>query len=182
MRQQRRVLEIEDARIEFRNFTGLEGQYNRAGDRNFCIFFDERQAEELLHDGWNVRFLKPKEEGELPQPYMQVAVSFKNIPPRIVLAGTRNRALLSEDMCEILDHIDIKTADVVISPYAWSANGNSGIKAYLKAIYVVQLEDRFASKYADLPEISAGPQPLGGYTNIIDGEIIEQRAIGSSHS
>lgn len=144
------VLSLENARIIFRNFSGKEGRYNREGDRSFCVLLENEQlAEDLIDDGWNVRILKPREEGDEAKKYMSVDVSFKNIPPKIFMITGRNKVLLDETTVGNLDYADIRTADLIIRPYNWEVNGKKGVKAYLKTAYITIDEDRFASKYQD---------------------------------
>ena len=70
---------IENARIGFRNFSGKEGKFNPAGRRNFCVFVDSDLGQKLEEDGWNVRWLEPRDENEERQAYLQVAVSYDKI-------------------------------------------------------------------------------------------------------
>jgi hypothetical protein len=144
---------MEGARIIFRNFAGKEGQYNREGDRNFCVLLDPDVAEAMAKDGWNIKALRAREEGEEEQPYVQVAVNFKGRPPRVVMITSRGRTTLFEDEVEILDWADIQNVDLIIRPYEWVVNGKSGIKAYLQSIYVTIDEDELELKYSDVPDV-----------------------------
>lgn len=166
---------LENARLLFRNFAGEEGMYNRKGDRNFNVILPDDIAKELEKDGWNVKYLKPQDDNaERGDAYLQVSVSYKHRPPTVALITSRGRVTLSEDEIEILDWIDIANADLIINPYEWSVNGKSGIKAYLKSLFVTQDEDELELKYAQIPEASEvefdAPREI---ENIIDGEVVE---------
>lgn len=143
---------MEGVRIIFRNFSGKEGQYNREGDRNFAVLIDEKTADAMATDGWNVKVLAPRddEEGSLPQSYLPVAVNFNGRPPRIVMITSRNRTTLDESQVETLDWVDIVNVDLIVRPYSWEVNGKSGIKAYLQSMYITIEEDPLEAKYSEL--------------------------------
>lgn len=150
MARNEQQITIEDARIAFRNFEGKEDQYNRAGNRNFAVLLPPEIADQLAEDGWNIKTLKPREEGDIEQPYIQVNVSYKVRPPKIVLLTSRNRTFLDEDTVSMLDWADIEHVDLVFTPYNWTVGNESGIKAYLKTMFIRINEDPLELKYADL--------------------------------
>ena len=143
---------MEGVRIIFRNFSGKEGQYNREGDRNFSVLLDEKTAQIMAEDNWNVKWLRPRDEEEEqePQAYLPISVNFKGRPPRIVLITSRGRSNLDEDQVDMLDWADIINVDLIVRPYEWTVNNKSGVKAYLQSIYVTIEEDALELKYSEL--------------------------------
>ncbi len=144
---------MEGVRLVFRNFEGKEGQYNKAGDRNFGVILPPDIAQAMLADGWNIKYLKPREEDEdeTETPWLSVAVNFdKGRPPKIVMVTSRGRTMLDERTVEMLDWADITNVDLIVRPYAWEVSGNRGIKAYLQSMYVTIEEDELDKKYSEL--------------------------------
>lgn len=143
---------LENVRIGFRNFEGREGMYNKKGERSFAVFLDRHTADDLAAEGWNVKY--PKEDKnqvdpdvEARDPYLQVSVGFDFYPANVFLISNDNPTKLSEDEVLMLDWAEIENVDLVLRPYEWSVNRNSGIKAYLKSGYFTIVADRFAQKY-----------------------------------
>lgn len=144
----KKTVTIEDAQIVFRNFKGAEDKYNAAGARNFSVILPEDVAEQMLADGWNVKELKARDEGDTPTPYVQVAVKYGVRPPRITMLTSTTRTGLGEDTVEMLDYADFETVDLIITGYDWEVNGKTGTKAYLQTMFVTIVEDELDAKYA----------------------------------
>lgn len=170
-----RPITFENARIAFRNFSGKEGRYNKEGERNFCLFLDPEDAEPMAEDGWNIKYLKPREEEDAPQAYVQVAVSYKHRPPRLNLISSKGRTPLGEDEAPILDYVDVKQADLIINPSFWDVNGNTGIKAYLKSIFIIMEEDELDLKYTDVPD--SAQNAIGGFVDMGEIESMDMKEL-----
>lgn len=147
----RRVLHIEGARIGFKNLKGKKDQYNKEGDRNFVVFLDLPFAEELSAEGWNVKFPgEPNEDGiNERDPYLAIAVKYGDYPPHAELVDpvNKNKIVLDEHSVEMVDTTTIIEADLEITPYHYTVNGRSGIKAYLKTGFFVMESSPFFAKY-----------------------------------
>ena len=139
------ILQIDDARIIYRNFSGEGSKFNREGDRNFSLIIDDPAvADELVAQGWNVKIREPREEGDNPFIHLPVKVKFNERGPRIYLITGDRRNELDEESVGILDNVDIISVDLDIRPYDWEVNGKTGRTAYLHSMRIIQEVDRFA--------------------------------------
>lgn len=149
-------ISVENARIIFRNFAGKESKFNAKGKRNFCLVLDNDVAEDLKDIGWNIKYLSPRDPDDVPQAYLQVAVAFDNFPPRLWLITGGKKTELNEETVSVLDYAEIENVDVIVRPYIWEVNGKSGVKAYVKNMYVTIAENEFEKKYRNLDEEDTG--------------------------
>lgn len=146
----RGILQIDDARIIFRNFAGRADKYNHEGDRNFAVVIpNEEMADALVKEGWNVKIKAPRDEDDTPFMYLPVKVKFNDRGPVVYLETGRRRNRLDEESVSCLDDIDITSVGLDIRPYDWEVNGKTGRTAYLQSIHVVQEIDRFAARFAE---------------------------------
>ena len=146
----RGILQIDDARIIYRNFEGRGDKYNREGDRNFAVIIPDRDiCDQLLDAGWNVRIKPSRHEDEHDQDfmYLPVKVKFTDRGPACYLVSGTQEVKLDEESISIIDDLDILSVNMDIRPYDWEINGKSGRTAYLQSIEVIQKIDRFAAKY-----------------------------------
>lgn len=155
----RELVQIDDARITYKNFSGVGDRFNREGDRNFSIIIpNEEIADALTADenefgaGWNVKIKPPREDGDDPFIHLKVKVKFNNRGPNVYLKSGANRVRLTEETIGCLDDMYIDHVDLDIRPYDDMLNGKPFRTAYLQSMLVVQnvSMDRFAEE--DYPE------------------------------
>jgi hypothetical protein len=167
-REQLAPVTMYGVRLIFRNFRGEEDTFNDPGERTFAVLLDEQTAQAMAVDDWNVKYLKPRDEEEEqhPQAFLPVRARWdKGQPPTIYLItgdpdappdspeGLQRRKL-DEDEVEMLDWAELINVDMIVKPSRWTnrAGTKTGIKAYLRTMYVtIQLDD-LARKYDGVPE------------------------------
>lgn len=142
------VVKVDDAVLRFRNFSGREGKFNAEGVRSFVLMLDPDEATNFKTIGFNVKELPPRDATEEPSYCLRVAVRFEPFPPKIYLISKGVRTELTEETVHCLDFADIKKASVAIRPREYNVNGNVGVKAYLKTLYVELEEDEFENQYS----------------------------------
>ena len=146
----RGILQIDDPRIIYRNFSGEPSKYNREGDRNFALVIpDQELADRLIEDRWNVKIKPPRDEDDTPFMFLPIKVKFNDRGPQVYLKTGERMNKLDEDSISILDKVDILNVDLDIRPYDWEVNDKTGRTAYLQSICVTQEVNRFAERYAE---------------------------------
>ena len=153
----RGILQIDDAHIIWKNFSGTGGPYTRDGDRHFDMLIPDREVcDALLNDknkfgdAWNVKIKDGREEGDPPFMHLKVKVKFNERGPIIYLISGNSRTRLTEETVHRLDKIDIASVNLDIRPYdGMMTSGKHFRSAYLDSMEVFQNIDRFSAKYAE---------------------------------
>ena len=146
----RGILQIDDARIIYRNFSGEGSKFNREGDKNFAVIIDDQElADQLIDAGWNVKIKPPRDEDDAPFMFLPVKIKYNDRGPNVYLQSGSNRVRLDEESVSCLDNVDIVTVSMDISPYDWEVNGKTGRTAYLHSMLVIQEVDRFSERFAE---------------------------------
>lgn len=151
----KRFLEINDARIIWKNFKGEPTKFNpRGGDLGFSLVIPSQElADDLMNDinadgvGWNVRVLEPLEEGDEPLIHLPVKVRFNDWGPNVHLVTNGKKVKLDEDTVGMLDDIIIGSVDLDIRASDSIVQGTPYRTAYLAGLCAYQIvTDRFADE------------------------------------
>ena len=145
-------ISIDNAQIRFRNFTGDPTKFDKAGGkRTFSVILDPEMADKLREDGWNVKSWEPDGADE-PIYHLPVEISYKIYPPKVWMISGNKKTMLQEDTISALQYAEFTKVQLIIRPYCWEVNGKSGIKAYVKAMYVTIEEDEFEKEYRNFED------------------------------
>lgn len=144
-------LRLDGARVIFKNFRGQKGIYNSDGSRTFSLVIeDPARAADLMDLGWALKPLKD-EDGNVEAYHLPVKINFDSRqPPRVYKVSMSNstQVQLDEKTIDMLDYLPIDYVDIILNPYQWTVNKESGVKAYCQSMYVIIEEDELDLKYA----------------------------------
>jgi len=152
----------QNARLFFKNFKGEAKRYNLEGQRNFCLGLEEDEAQRLKADGWNIKWLKPLEDGVPGQAVVEVKVHFGGKPPKIILISNegKNRTTLKAETVAIMDAATFTKVDLIIvgNPRV-EDDGSIKYKGYLDTMYATLYENELDKLYAETPGDAAVDEP-----------------------
>lgn len=147
-------LTIRNAKLMFLNFTGNKSTYNPLGARQFSVKLDIDLGEQLKKDGWNVKPLYARDEvggrtKDIEAYHLPCAVRYDKFPPKIYLITNDKQTLLDENSLSLIDTADIKNVDLILNPSTYDNKRlqGTGVKAYVKSMYVTINEDELMKEY-----------------------------------
>lgn len=143
---------LRDARFNFRNFSGMNSRFYVPGTevkRNFGVILPLELAQQMLGDGWPVKFPDPRVDDEERDPYITVHLGYKIRPPRVAMKTSTGTITLDQDHVEVLDWADIRQAHVIANMGHWTmeTTGKTGNKAWLKTLVVIIEEDELEIEF-----------------------------------
>lgn len=147
---------VKNACIMFTNFAGEKDRFNM-GKPQFNLVLTEEAARDLQADGWNVRTMPAREEGESPTYMTNINVAFSDDGRRnptiklySSLDGKRVCRRLSAETIGILDDIRLERINLRIGSFNYDGDKYT-MKGYLHELQAVQKAEQtsFDDDYAD---------------------------------
>ena len=159
-------LVIEGAKLVFRNFAGVEKQYNEKGKRNVQVVVPDEVVESLRADGWNVTTrVIPAIDQEKPTNLLKLNLNYRVNPdgtpdgrnPKFyIISGDKKvRTLptmkdLGDGMSPcIYDQCKITNCDIEVRPYHYDKNNPNKVSAYIEQINIEIALSALDLKYYD---------------------------------
>lgn len=127
----------------FRNFSGIESQWNEAGNRVTGVIVPPDRVDEFVNDGWNVKIYKPSYDPQAePTYYVNAKIRYDNFPPRIYIKTPYSDPLKIEEEKDLnqIDRSEIAYVDVELNLSRRNA-------AYVKTMFINTIVDDFYEKY-----------------------------------
>lgn len=150
---------VKNACIMFTNFAGEKYKFN-LGKPQFNLVLTKEAADDLRADGWNVRVMSAREEGEELTYMTNINVSFSNDGRRdptiklySSLDGKKACRRLTAETLGILDDIRLERINLRIGSFNYDGDRYT-MKGYLHEFQAVQKAERttFDDDYADYQE------------------------------
>lgn len=147
------IMEVDNAKIRFKNFEGRGSKFNHEGDRNFVwIIEDQELADMVAAEGYSVRQKETLDGDQYWQ--LKVAVKFNQFGPDIWIENHRGqRVKMEPETVKELDDIYFGRFDMDIRPYDWEVQGDKGRSAYLKSCLVVPMRSGSRFEPEDVPVV-----------------------------
>lgn len=150
---------IVDEDVRGRNFKGEEQRdrttgrvVNSAGRRNFLLFLSDEVAEELRSYGCEIKYTHPRDDNDIPRPYISINVSYNLKPVEVHLIANNVDTMLDETRVGTLNDVDFKNLGLVLEfgREKVHQNGTPFIPLYTSQIWAEIVPNYFGSRYAYL--------------------------------
>lgn len=158
-REDDRTILIDDAHIMFRNFSGAPDKFNAlGGKRYFHAVIPPQLVATLEEQGYNIKYLKPREEGDLPTAHLKISINTEGRqPPKVYVVNSKGRRQLTPEMFPMLDWADFGRIDLIWNRYTrqWP-DGRTTTTAYLQTFFGFVREDELEQRYSEIPDLDMG--------------------------
>ena len=136
--------------IIYRNFSGLGGEYNAEGKRNFNVVIrDEDVADELRNLGFRIK-PKKNEEGAYT---LKIHVNFSSkFPPDVTYILGNKKISVDEENAYLLDKKIPECVDLRFVGYKGKKSRDNFLDAYLDVLFFEAKRDLLYEKHADVIE------------------------------